>query len=260
MALDFDNPDDDCYVVVADHADFDPGGAMTFAGWLYVDAMANSVALGLHDMSEYKWLMYLAQSGAECQPAAYIRQTSTSDAASSTDIVGGWHHLAMTFDRTLGSLRLKLYLDGSYEAGHNAFDADIDAGDEGVHIATQFDSLLNGIDGKVDELAYWTTALTAGEIATLASSKRRISHIIQPASLKMLLRFDDFAAGATASGANACIDLSGNGHHGTPTNNPTGAASALSYPSGIRPVVGPAAAVGLSIPVAMRHYRGLRAA
>ena len=36
--------------------------------------------------------------------------------------------------------------------------------------------------------------------------------------------FDEQAPGTVASGANAILDISGNGHHGTPFGNPTYAA------------------------------------
>ena len=72
-------------------------------------------------------------------------------------------------------------------------------------------------------MAIWRAVLTPTEIALLAKSRvKGIPLQIQPSNLKAYWPLDEFADGATASGAGSIKDLSGNGNHGTPSNGPFG--------------------------------------
>lgn len=90
-------------------------------------------------------------------------------------------------------------------------------------------SITNYVAASIDDVCFWTIPLTANEIATLAKSKRRLPLSIRGDHIVGYWRLDG-PNGAVAAGANSILDLSGNGNHGTPYNDPVYRGSILTYP------------------------------
>jgi len=158
---------------------------------------------------------------------------------SATPVALTWYHIAVVLDGTNNGI---LYVDGV-----NAANKATGKNPQGM-TAVVCASNIGGryLNGTISDLGIWSAALSSDEVSLLHSSRMKyLVPQIQAANLKVYLPFDDFADGATASGANTIIDRSGNGNHGTPINSPVGKAEAfLSYPAWPQIIVPEAAAVG----------------
>jgi hypothetical protein len=170
-ALDFDGVND--HVVVADDALWNVGGALTCDCWFNIPS-ANSntgIALPVHDLSNYKYLMYLT-GGANTYSQFYIRTSSGVKWADGSSINtlnnGNWRHIAGTFDKTLATARIKLYVDGTLLASDNGHGLDISSGDEGLHLASQYNSTSTGLKGLFCKISVYNRALGPSEISLLA--------------------------------------------------------------------------------------------
>ena len=139
-----------------------------------------------------------------------------------------WAHAAMVRDNT--NTLYRLYIDGvevdttailnasgSLDNSENLL---IGAVNEPSGTPTRF------MDGLIDDVRVYDRAPTADEIAEI--------HALQGKDvifngLIFHTRLDEFAPGASASGADSVRDHSGNGNHGTPIATPTGAEGILSF-------------------------------
>ena len=160
--LDFGGVDE--YVSVADYAGFDIGGAVTASVWFKTSANQKSIGLVMHDLSAYKYMLYLTNDSRT--PIFYVVTASgvTGAAYAGEFADGEWHHLVGTFDKTLGSNRVKVFIDGILRAQEDGYAEDIIAGDEGITIGTWQENYFNGL---IDEVRIYSTALTASEIKAL---------------------------------------------------------------------------------------------
>ena len=156
---------------VPDSADFDTGGALTYSFWYKTTTEQSNTALLAHDASQYKYVTLMEDSSDRL--ASYIRTssgvTSCNDGGSGNYENGTWHHYATVYDRTLGSKRLKLYIDGIEKGSATGYDEDIASGDEGINIGSL--GTGNYFTGNIDEVAIWNKALSAGDISALYSAK-----------------------------------------------------------------------------------------
>jgi len=80
-----------------------------------------------------------------------------------------------------------------------------------------YNSLNNAFDLRI-----YNRLPSAEEIVTIYAARGN-DNIVSGLVLRWLL--NEFSDGATASGAGACKDYSGNGNHGTPTSSPVGVAA-----------------------------------
>ncbi|MCB0357137.1 MAG: LamG domain-containing protein, partial [Bdellovibrionales bacterium] len=120
--------------------------------------------------STNKWMSpYLYYSGPTSYITASVRISGTQYTASTSGALGTftkrWVHVCSTFDKTLGSSRLKLYVDGVSVGSHNATNADIDAG--GFPEMGRWQANSTYFDGEMDEVSLWHRALSASEIANM---------------------------------------------------------------------------------------------
>jgi len=147
-AQSFDGIND--YISVADVANLDVGGALTVSLWVKLNMAQDGKALLIHDLSEYKYLLYLENSA----PKIYIRTTSgISNRGSGININdGGLHYCVGLFDKALGSSRLTIIVDNNIPISANAYAEDILDGDQGLHIGSFYNSLTGGVNGTEDEL------------------------------------------------------------------------------------------------------------
>ncbi len=150
------------YLAIADHADHDPGGAMTVEGWYYFDLLVweKNYKLVWHDESSVKWALHAY----ETKPQFWVTTASGQTKAVSPDNMSAetWYHIACVYDRTLGSGRVKVYVNGVLKKSENGYDEDITAGDEGLQIGREYGGIY--YDGKVDEVRYYTEAKSAAWI------------------------------------------------------------------------------------------------
>lgn len=166
----FDGAND--YIAIPDSADHDPGGAMSISLWAKFQLpLTDDGVIILHDLSAFKW-----QIGADSDGGSDIdidfQVVTASGTTVSGDYVGAadtWYHIVGTYDKTLGSNRVKLYINGAIEQQANGFNEDITAGNEGITIG-RTGAVYSNV--QVDNVQYYTRALTALEIAALYNRGR----------------------------------------------------------------------------------------
>ena len=106
---------------------------------------------------------------------------------------GNWHHIAITFEP---STAIKIYVDGSVDATNtSSIPSSIDDNDVSVIIGSKGGSSIFH-NGLIDEVAIWSVALSADDIAKIASkpvdfSKASTYATDRTTNLKLWLRAGD---------------------------------------------------------------------
>jgi len=170
LCLDFDGTND--FVQFADSSIFDPGGQATWSLWFWTNTAQISRPIWMQDVasgktfSTYKWIAGYV-SGSSTTVSSYVRVGGTAYAASATTtLLGRWTHVVTTFDRTVGSARLKTYVNGTLAASADAADGDIDSGGD-CELGRWEGNASTAFTGRVADLQLWHRALTATEVAQL---------------------------------------------------------------------------------------------
>jgi hypothetical protein len=121
---------------------------------------------------------------------------------------GNWHHLAVTVASNNGSFYLDGAADGTFTRGNPGT-----AGGQTKSIAAQFDGQAP-FNGTLAEMAVWSTALSAAEVASLANGFSPL--LIRPSAL--------VAVWPLLGPFNPELDLWKNNLAGTLVNGPAAAA------------------------------------
>ncbi|KKR05787.1 MAG: hypothetical protein UT34_C0002G0294 [candidate division WS6 bacterium GW2011_GWF2_39_15] len=160
------------YIEVDDSASLNVTNSVSLAMWINpqdtndwqipVGKVANASS---HDSPYFSYALQLDSTGTTIETRIWISTTSDSEdwCYSSIDLTeGNWHHIAGTYD---GSF-LKFYLDGVETCSHsltgsiNTFSAPLRLGING--------GFGEAFDGLEDDVRIYNTALTPGQIASLA--------------------------------------------------------------------------------------------
>jgi len=154
---------------VPDHSDFDTGDAITVACWFNTTDSLHLRTILAHDSSDYKYMLSITWRSAELlfsikQPSG-ISDASTGNLGIGHFSDGNWHLLVGTFDRSLSTDRLKLYVDGQFAGSVDAFDENILPGDEGIEIGKL--GTIAEFTGQLDDARIYNRALSASEIEQL---------------------------------------------------------------------------------------------
>ncbi|MHA2332967.1 MAG: DUF2341 domain-containing protein, partial [Candidatus Hodarchaeales archaeon] len=153
----YDGTDD--YIVVPDDANQDTGGEISIELWAYSNVAKSGQALVIHNHPSRVYMIYLSSASLRWYVAgADVRYESFSQ--------DQWYHVVVTYNRSLSTQRLKIYLNGSIAATADGSDIDIPAGANGLHFGTMYNSLTNGYEGILDEIRLSNIALSADWIAT----------------------------------------------------------------------------------------------
>src|SRR6185295_4675865 len=84
---------------------------------------------------------------------------------------GQWYHVAVTFDGSLASTeRAKLWINGTLDITATETSATIPNYNSTVRIANTHPGAANWFNGRIDDVRFYRRALTATEIAALAST------------------------------------------------------------------------------------------
>ena len=177
QALNFDGVDD--RIDLTDSSVFDVGGAGAWCLWFYPTANQSSRSMFSQDVSSgasattYKWIgAYLDTNSTNLYSFVRIAGVAYSANFISPDgsYRNAWHHVCSTFDRTLSSARLKIYIDGVFRDSDTAADGDIDVGDyPQIGKRAGASALFNG---KIDDVRLYNRALSAAEILQLYNNTK----------------------------------------------------------------------------------------
>lgn len=235
MALEFDGVDD--YVNIGSGAVFDNMASMTFSMWTN-SRSAGEVSLG----------RYMGKTGGGAgwrlgntttNRIFFVLDCSITNmtfiTAASAITYNAWNHVLLTTNFSLTASDSHLYINGTevtYGAPVNGVGSRDD--DSGNDLNIGGGAGGETFDGYIEEVSIYSSVVNASDIALLSKSRVRYMPLqtsVQPISYWPM---DEFAGGATASGANTILDRC-HTNHGTPSNSPLGFASqALSYNSGGR--------------------------
>lgn len=211
LCLDLDGTND--FVQFPNNSVFNPGGKATWSLWLWTNTAQTGRPVWIQDdssgktFSTYKWIVAYV-SGSSTTINGYVRIGGTAYSAGATaTLLGQWTHVLTTFDRTLGSARLKTYVNGSLAGSADAADGDIDAGADPELGRWEGNSAL--FTGRVADPQIWHRALTAVEVAQLyreslagyPSMLRRRRPVAKAPAASSLISLSDTGAGADTAPA-----------------------------------------------------------
>jgi hypothetical protein len=137
-------------------------------------------------------------------------------------VLNRWHHAAIVWS----GVNVSLYFDGdlTYTASSSP---EFPTTNNALFFAN-YETDANEFEGELDDIRFYSRALSASEIETLAKSRLRVE---LTDGLVGHWPLDGGTDGATALGTYPLLDVSGNGNHATPINSPTWRASSwISYP------------------------------
>ena len=127
------------------------------------------------------------RSGGTYDPGT-IQGSTLSDAS------GGWYHVVFTFDDS--SNRLRLYINGNEVAEEPYSGSTVNQNSE-FSIGRRHDTNAGYYHGKIDEVAYWNTELSANAISALYNSGTPLSassnsgNYTSSANLVMYYKFEE---------------------------------------------------------------------
>jgi len=167
------------YFTAVDNAGLSPSTAMTISQWVYADSLAsniNTFAAHWNYSSDGGFACNLQSNEVRCFVA-----DSPTDGGSNCDITNTgviisaatWYHVVVVYDGSLAAgSRLTFYVDGSAQS-KGVCGGTIPASLQNP--STTFDigrweGLGRYFDGRIDEVAFWSRALTSTEVTTLYNS------------------------------------------------------------------------------------------
>ena len=135
----------------------------TISCWINADSLTNYTRLIRVDDSNYR---YLGLHGDGKVISGYNSGGWSELMTSTTLSTGTWYHLALVDDDS----ETKIYINGSATTLANSIQID----GSNVYISSH-GGAGNYFDGKIDEVGFWNTALSASDIAKIASKPLNLS-------------------------------------------------------------------------------------
>ncbi|MHC4557447.1 MAG: LamG-like jellyroll fold domain-containing protein [Planctomycetota bacterium] len=164
-ALQFDGDGD--YVDFGNDQKFDIAGQITISAWIKVDAFDREwqTVIAKGDSS---WRLQRNTSNNTLEFACtglLVPGTRYSNVFSNTGVNDGqWHHVAGTYN----DLQICLYVDGTLDASANAAGS-ININDHSVYVGENAEKPERFWNGLIDDVRIYNYALSADEIAAIAS-------------------------------------------------------------------------------------------
>jgi hypothetical protein len=93
---------------------------------------------------------------------------------------GGWSHVVLTWDSSLSTNKIKLYVDNNLEATSNNSVSSFSPSD--TYFANRYvnTGTQDALNGRFDELSLWNIALTSGDISDIYNSGNGLSYPFTP--------------------------------------------------------------------------------
>ena len=165
QAIRFDGTTD--YATVADNSSLDISGAITMAAWVKPEKIATQYLIKKATMGATNgYELSLSSAGKvfvrfnqSTGPDTYRINSPTSYPTNGST----WMHVAATYDGTT----IRLYVNGVQEGGNLAGPASITTNNLALGIGAQADG-TSKLQGAMDDVLLYNTALSASEIAALA--------------------------------------------------------------------------------------------
>lgn len=158
-----------------------PGSAITVGFWLYLTNLTSTYGVIAKDIygTNRSWIIE-ANSSNNGDIKFYWADTTTDAAVSFGRTNGGaflattWTHVAWVYDGTLtgDSNRLKCYINGTSQPTfyQNSVPASLPAGTADLEFGRRSNGIGRYLNGRLDEVGYWSRALTSAEVTRLYNS------------------------------------------------------------------------------------------
>jgi hypothetical protein len=142
--------------------------------------------------------------------------------------LNSWQFICGTYDKSLGSDRQKLYLNGTFENSVNNDITILDNASSDLFVGKMGSttSLTRFCHGIIDDCRIYNRALSAAEVSTMYAC-RGVDGICDGLVFRTLL--NEKHNGATASGAGTMKEISNYQDHGTAAGNPVYKESILKF-------------------------------
>ena len=207
LATTFDGVDD--YADLGTGAELNPED-VTISMWIKPDALTNYDYLFTRGSADYHEA-YRLEIGASVLFCAFGNGSSNGWISRSHGMSNGnWYHVAVTYDGATAAL----YVDGARLGATESISIVMEQATRNSYIAKPLGTGAY-FDGTVDEVALWSTALSAANIAGIyGGGKPRDLAYLNPVGW-WRMGDDDGGAGTTIT------DQGSGGNNGTLTNGPT---------------------------------------
>jgi hypothetical protein len=153
---------------------FGTNQTLSATAWVYATSTTNGPIFGVTDTAPGGgWNMpFLSIAGATVY--GHIWNVNSNTPLSSTVTLNAWHHLAITYDPSLGTNNEKFYVDGALVAqGTGAFSNSGSTSYLTTYIPGAKPSGVNSyLNGLIDELRGYSRTLSANEITIIYNSRR----------------------------------------------------------------------------------------
>ena len=168
-SYDFNGTSDN--ITIPDNAVFDTGGELSISLWCNFNDVRNTGrSLFLHDLSDYKYLIYKLSASNDVR--FYVKTSSGTTFTTPDQTVGDdkWHHVVCVYDKNnASSQRLKMYVDGVLEASAAGYAEDILSGDEGITMGVVGAGYYEGF---LDQVRFYDFAITSEDVTNLYKNGR----------------------------------------------------------------------------------------
>lgn len=163
-----------CYV--DNHIDFNPISKITLSAWVNSSG-GNIGGQGIickNPGTSYQYILYMTTDTSAIQMIIRNTDNTVRWAGYNTNttkwFVDKWCHLVGTYDRTLTTDRIKIYLNGELKGVNNGVDLDIITNTGVLRIGSWRDFGNAHFNGYIDQTAIWSDALTQQQISVLYNS------------------------------------------------------------------------------------------
>ncbi len=155
----------------------------------------------------------------------FIRGGTLMDVESSLDAfdINTWTHVVVTHDGSSTAANCHIYINGTETTyvtqSNGATPGDNSA--QAIKIGNN-DATTRTFDGRLCEMAVWSSALSSGNVTTLYGSgapPRGLPRLVSPTTLQAYWPMDEKASGNTVT---TVYDHSGNSNTGTASGSPVG--------------------------------------
>jgi len=141
-----------------------PGGSMSIAGWLKVDAFDTEWQAVIAKGEGSNWRIARRSTG---DTIAYAGGVGEGDASTEPSVNDGlWHHFVAISDATAASFGTCMYIDG-VQCSINATAPVLTANNANVMIGENPEARGREFRGELDDIAIWNRVLLPSEIAKL---------------------------------------------------------------------------------------------
>lgn len=207
----FDGVDE--YIDCGTDASLSPINSITVSAWVKVSSYDDFTMIAgrvTNDAWAAGYGLYLGNGAIRF----WINNYATNVATKSYTADGSWHHFAGTYDNSLGSNQMKVYIDG-IKGTDKTFDIVITNGNNGLLLG--FGEGGAHLNGNIDEVSIWNTNLSLEQIEEIYNSGKP-TDLLKHSESGNLVSYFRMGDKSTFSGGNFTLPDQKGSNDGTSVN------------------------------------------